>query len=187
MIWGFNPGPTLFVDRPDFVWGLIASMYVANIVAVVLVLSTVPCLRGGILLRIPFSIIGPMIVVVCFVGTSTRLPAARRTSCSRCSSASPVTPFGGRRLSDCAAGARDGARRQGGGCVPPVDDHVEGIAVYLLRPNPLVSTLSALGLFLLCWPIVAGIAAARADPPAGGRARGLTKRPARGAAPRPHG
>ena len=69
MIWGFNPGPTLFADRPDFVWGLIASMYMANIVAVVLVLSTVPMFAA--ILRIPFSIIGPMIVVVCFIGAYT--------------------------------------------------------------------------------------------------------------------
>jgi TctA family transporter len=69
MIWGLNPGPTLFIDRPDFVWGLIASMYVANIVAVVLVLSTVPLFAA--ILRIPFAIIGPMIVVVCFIGAYT--------------------------------------------------------------------------------------------------------------------
>ena len=46
MIWGLNPGPTLFTDRPDFVWGLIASMYVANIVAVVLVLFDRADVRG---------------------------------------------------------------------------------------------------------------------------------------------
>ena len=59
----------LFIERPDFVWGLIASMYIANIVAVVLVLATVPLFAS--ILRIPFSIIGPVIVVVCFVGAYT--------------------------------------------------------------------------------------------------------------------
>ena len=34
MIWGLTPGPMLFIDRPDFVWGLIASMYLGNVVAV---------------------------------------------------------------------------------------------------------------------------------------------------------
>ncbi|WP_447341162.1 tripartite tricarboxylate transporter permease, partial [Mycobacterium tuberculosis] len=42
MIWGLNPGPMLFTERPDFVWGLIASMYLGNVVAVVVVLATVP-------------------------------------------------------------------------------------------------------------------------------------------------
>lgn len=30
MIWGLHPGPTLFVEQHDFVWGLIASMYLAT-------------------------------------------------------------------------------------------------------------------------------------------------------------
>ena len=69
MIWGLNPGPMLFIERPDFVWGLIASMYLGNVVAVVLVLATVPLFAA--ILRIPFAIIGPLIVVVCFIGAWT--------------------------------------------------------------------------------------------------------------------
>ncbi len=69
MIWGLNPGPMLFLERPDFVWGLIASMYLGNVVAVVLVLATVPLFAA--ILRIPFAIIGPLIVVVCFIGAWT--------------------------------------------------------------------------------------------------------------------
>ena len=66
MIWGLNPGPMLFVDQKDFVWGLIASMYVGNIVAVALVLLTVPVFAA--LMRIPFVIIAPLIVIICVVG-----------------------------------------------------------------------------------------------------------------------
>jgi putative tricarboxylic transport membrane protein len=69
MIWGLQPGPMLFVEQHDFVWGLIASMYLANVVAVVLVLSTVPLFAS--ILRIPFSIIGPLIVVTCLTGAYT--------------------------------------------------------------------------------------------------------------------
>jgi TctA family transporter len=69
MIWGLTPGPMLFATKPDFVWGLIASMYVSNVVAVILVLATVPMFAA--LLRIPFAIIGPMIVAICFVGAYT--------------------------------------------------------------------------------------------------------------------
>lgn len=66
MIWGLTPGPMLFVTRPDFVWGLIASMYLGNVVAVVLVLATVPLYAS--ILRVPFAIIGPVIVAVIFTG-----------------------------------------------------------------------------------------------------------------------
>jgi putative tricarboxylic transport membrane protein len=69
MIWGLQPGPMLFIEHKAFVWGLIASMYVANVVAVVLVLFTVPFFAA--ILRIPFAIIGPLIVIVCFVGAWT--------------------------------------------------------------------------------------------------------------------
>jgi putative tricarboxylic transport membrane protein len=66
MIWGLNPGPALFVEQHDFVWGLIASMYLGNIVAVVLVLLTVPIFAA--LMRLPFFIIAPLIFIVCVVG-----------------------------------------------------------------------------------------------------------------------
>ena len=66
MIWGLNPGPMLFVEQKDFVWGLIASMYLGNIVAVVLVLLTVPIFAA--LMRVPFFIIAPLIFIICTVG-----------------------------------------------------------------------------------------------------------------------
>lgn len=69
MIWGLQPGPMMFVEQKSFVWGLIASMYVANIVAVILVLFTVPLFAA--ILRIPFVIIGPLIVIICFVSAWT--------------------------------------------------------------------------------------------------------------------
>ena len=74
MIWGLKPGPMLFIEQPDFVWGLIASMYLGNVVAVVLVLATVPLFAA--ILRIPFAIIGPLIVVICFIGAYTVASAA---------------------------------------------------------------------------------------------------------------
>ncbi|WP_419898836.1 tripartite tricarboxylate transporter permease [Roseomonas sp. USHLN139] len=65
MIWGLNPGPMLFIEQRDFVWGMIASMYLSNIVAVVLVLATVPLFAA--ILRLPFTIVAPLIVVVCTI------------------------------------------------------------------------------------------------------------------------
>jgi TctA family transporter len=66
MVWGLNPGPLLFVEHKDFVWGLIASMYLGNVVGLVIVLSTVPIFAA--VLRVPFAAIAPMIVVSCAVG-----------------------------------------------------------------------------------------------------------------------
>ena len=66
MIWGLQPGPLLFIEHKDFVWGLIASMYLGNIVGLVLVMSTVPLFAA--ILRIRFAIIAPIIIVVCAIG-----------------------------------------------------------------------------------------------------------------------
>jgi putative tricarboxylic transport membrane protein len=69
LIWGLQPGPLLFVEQKDFVWGLIASMYLGNLAGLVVVLTTVPLFAS--ILRIPFSIIAPIIVVVCAIGAYT--------------------------------------------------------------------------------------------------------------------
>jgi putative tricarboxylic transport membrane protein len=69
LIWGLQPGPLLFVEQKDFVWGLIASMYLGNIAGLLVVLTTVPLFAA--ILRIPFSIIAPVIIVVCAIGAYT--------------------------------------------------------------------------------------------------------------------
>jgi putative tricarboxylic transport membrane protein len=69
LIWGLQPGPLLFVEKPDFVWGLIASMYLGNLAGLIVVLTCVPLFAS--ILRIPFSIIAPVIIVICAVGAYT--------------------------------------------------------------------------------------------------------------------
>ena len=69
LIWGLQPGPLLFTEQKEFVWGLLASMYLGNIVGLIVVLTTVPWWAA--ILRIPFSIIAPVIVVICAVGAYT--------------------------------------------------------------------------------------------------------------------
>jgi putative tricarboxylic transport membrane protein len=69
LIWGLQPGPLLFVEQKDFVWGLIASMYLGNIVGLIVVLTCVPLFAA--ILRIPFSIIAPIILVMCAIGAYT--------------------------------------------------------------------------------------------------------------------
>src|SRR5689334_156634 len=69
LIWGLQPGPLLFVEKKEFVWGLIASMYLGNIAGLLIVLTTVPLWAA--ILRIPFAIIAPVIVVICAIGAYT--------------------------------------------------------------------------------------------------------------------
>ena len=69
LIWGLQPGPLLFVEKADFVWGLIASMYLGNIVGLVVVLTCVPLFAA--ILRVPFAIIAPVILVICSIGAFT--------------------------------------------------------------------------------------------------------------------
>ena len=69
LIWGLQPGPLLFVEQKDFVWGLIASIYLGNVAGLIVVLTTVPLFAA--ILRVPFSIIAPIIVVICAVGAYT--------------------------------------------------------------------------------------------------------------------
>jgi TctA family transporter len=150
MIWGLNPGPTLFTDRPDFVWGLIASMYIANIVAVVLVLSTVPLFAA--ILRIPFSIIGPMIVVVCFIGAYTvagRTPDLLLAVLFGVAGYAfkkldyPIAPFV---LAMVLGDKAEDAFRQ--------SMIMSKGALSIFWSNPLVATLTGLGVLLLGWPLI---------------------------------
>jgi putative tricarboxylic transport membrane protein len=69
LIWGLQPGPLLFVEQKDFVWGLIASMYLGNIAGLIVVLTCVPLFAA--ILRIPFSVIAPIIIVICSIGAYT--------------------------------------------------------------------------------------------------------------------
>jgi putative tricarboxylic transport membrane protein len=69
LIWGLQPGPLLFTEQKDFVWGLIASMYLGNLAGLIVVLMTVPLFAS--ILRIPFSIIAPVIIVICAIGAYT--------------------------------------------------------------------------------------------------------------------
>jgi TctA family transporter len=66
LIWGLQPGPMLFIEHKEFVWGLIASMYMGNVFGLIIVLTCVPLFAA--ILRIPFPIIAPIILVFCAIG-----------------------------------------------------------------------------------------------------------------------
>ncbi len=66
IIWGLRPGPLLFVNNPDFVWGLIGSLYMANFFTVLINIAFIPAFVA--VLKLPFTILAPLIFVLCIVG-----------------------------------------------------------------------------------------------------------------------
>jgi len=66
VIWGLEPGPRLFVDHQQFVWGLIASLYVANLAALLINIAFIPAFIW--VLKMPFTILAPIIYILCVVG-----------------------------------------------------------------------------------------------------------------------
>jgi len=66
VMWGLDPGPLLFVDHTEFVWGLIASLYAANFFAVLINIAFIPAFIA--VLKLPFTILAPVIFGLCVVG-----------------------------------------------------------------------------------------------------------------------
>lgn len=64
---GLTPGPTLFTKNPDFVWGLIASMFIGNVILLILNLPLVGFWAKIAL--IPYKLLYPLILMVILVGT----------------------------------------------------------------------------------------------------------------------
>lgn len=67
LMWGLQPGPMLIVDNPDFVWGLIGSMYLGNLMLVVMSVVAIPLFIK--FLDVPYRLVVPVIVTLCIVGT----------------------------------------------------------------------------------------------------------------------
>jgi len=67
MMYGLQPGPMLFQQNPQFVWAVIASMYIGNVMLLILNLPLVG--MWAKICKIPFYILGPMIVFCAMVGT----------------------------------------------------------------------------------------------------------------------
>ena len=69
MMWGLQPGPLLMDQNPEFAWGLIASMYLGNVMLLLVNIFCIPAFAS--IARVPFRVLGPIIVVVCVLGTFT--------------------------------------------------------------------------------------------------------------------
>jgi len=66
VIWGLEPGPLVFINHPDFVWGFIASLYAANLFSLLINIAFIPAFIW--VLRLPFTILAPVIFILCVVG-----------------------------------------------------------------------------------------------------------------------
>jgi putative tricarboxylic transport membrane protein len=72
---GIRPGPLLMQERPDLFWGVITSMYLGNAMLLILNLPMVGLFIQ--ILRIPYPILAPLILLFCLVGAySTSSQAA---------------------------------------------------------------------------------------------------------------
>ncbi len=67
LMYGLNPGPLLFQNQPEFTWGLIASLYVANIVTLGVAIMIIPWLIK--ILKVPVSVMIPVITTICVMGS----------------------------------------------------------------------------------------------------------------------
>ncbi len=66
MMWGLQPGPLLFETDSEFCWGLIASMFLSNILTLLVAIAIIPFLLR--ILKVPVKYMIPIITVVCVVG-----------------------------------------------------------------------------------------------------------------------
>jgi putative tricarboxylic transport membrane protein len=66
ILWGYRPGPLLIQEHPQLFWGLVASMYVGNVLLLVLNLPLVPLFAQ--ILRLPYYVLYPFILGISIVG-----------------------------------------------------------------------------------------------------------------------
>jgi putative tricarboxylic transport membrane protein len=151
MVWGLQPGPLLFVEQKEFVWGLIASMYLSNVAGLIIVLTTVPLFAA--ILRIPFSIIAPTIIAVCAIGAYTVHSAMLDVWFMVLFGAAgyvlkklryPLAPLV---LSLVLGDRAENAFRQ--------TMLASKGSLDIFWSNPLVASITALALIMLFWPLVA--------------------------------
>jgi putative tricarboxylic transport membrane protein len=66
ILYGLKPGPMLFVENADFVWAVMASMFIGNVILIIMNLPMVPLFAS--LLRISYALIYPAILIICIIG-----------------------------------------------------------------------------------------------------------------------
>lgn len=67
MIHGITPGPLILVQHPELFWGVVASMYVGNIILLIL---NLPLIGMWVqILRVPYTFLAPLIFLFCLIGS----------------------------------------------------------------------------------------------------------------------
>ena len=67
LMWGLRPGPLFMEQNPELAWGLIASMYLGNMVLLVISIFAIPLFVQ--MIKVPYRILGPCVIVICTLGT----------------------------------------------------------------------------------------------------------------------
>ncbi len=67
ILWGLTPGPLLMAAKPEFAWGLIASMYLGNMALLALNVFAIPLFVQ--MIKLPYRILAPAVILVCTLGT----------------------------------------------------------------------------------------------------------------------
>jgi len=67
VLWGLTPGPLLMTQKPEFAWGLIASMYLGNMALLALNIFAIPLFV--LMIKLPYRILAPAVILVCTIGT----------------------------------------------------------------------------------------------------------------------
>jgi len=67
LMWGLTPGPLLMTQKPEFAWGLIASMYLGNMALLALNIFAIPLFVQ--MIKLPYRILAPAVILICTIGT----------------------------------------------------------------------------------------------------------------------
>ena len=67
ILWGLTPGPLLMTQKPDFAWGLIASMYLGNMALLALNIFAIPLFVQ--MIKLPYRLLAPAVILICTIGT----------------------------------------------------------------------------------------------------------------------
>ena len=149
--YGLNPGPLLFAERPDLVWGLIASLFIANVMLLVLNLPLVGLWVR--LLAIPQPWLYAGILVFATMGTIAAKPSVVELSMLAVFGVHGL-PDAALRLSDRAGGRRADPRSGGRKPVAPRARRSASAIRMVLVQSPMSATLLGIALLALIAPFV---------------------------------
>lgn len=67
LMYGLQPGPLLMIEKPDFAWGIISSMYFGNAILLIINIVAIPVFL--MIVKLPYRFIIPVIISLCLIGT----------------------------------------------------------------------------------------------------------------------